>query len=99
MVARSQWPGVSRRKIAVSLTLVCVLIFISGFIYSPWHRHNPASRQACLFWPVEACSTLEAGPSIQLQPPLTVGWFTAVWTAALPLIRPSRPRFGRAPPA
>lgn len=94
-----QRASVSRRKAAVSLTLICALIVISGLIYSPWHRHNLASRQACLFSPVEACPTLAPNSPIQIQPVLSPVWILAIQAAALPLVHIRHPRLGRAPPA
>ncbi len=91
--------GPSRRRVAVSLLLACVLLLISGLLYSPWHRHNPASRQACAFSPLEGGWDLQAGPGIGIEPCLGVAGPAPVWQAALPQICLAHPGFGRAPPA
>lgn len=99
MTSQHKLAGASPGKTAIAVVLLCALALISGLLYSPWHRHNSASRQACLFSPVEACSTLPPGSLIQLQPVFDLVWIMTVWAVALPLVHHCSPRFGRAPPA
>lgn len=98
MTAPHKPAGASPGKSAIAIMLLCALIALSGFIFSPWHRHNSAGRQACVFSPVEACWMLEAGFPVQVPPVLSVLWITCVRAARLPLARLCPPRFGRAPP-
>jgi hypothetical protein len=99
MPSGSLFAGRSRRRIAVSLLLACVLLLISGLLYSPWHRHNLASRQVCAFSPLEGGWDVQAGPGIGIEPCLAVAGPAPVWQAPLPQICLVRPGFGRAPPA
>ncbi len=35
----------ARRAAGVSIGLICALLAISAFLYSPWHQHNRLARQ------------------------------------------------------
>ena len=72
---------------------------IAGFIYSPWHRHNAASRQPCPFQPVEVSPGVEAGPHIQIDPPVVVIWVAAHDPIPADCLTPAKPHSDRAPPA
>lgn len=88
----------SRHRAAVSAVMVCVLALISGLLYSPWHRHNPASRQACIFAPLEGAAMLEPArvPEIELLPGLA--WAPAPLEEAVRLTLVIRHKSARAPP-
>jgi hypothetical protein len=86
-------------KAGLAAALALILVIIAGFIYSPWHRHDRATRQPCIFQPVEASPGLEAGPQIAIESPMAAVW-PAAGDAVLPSgLTPVKPRSGRAPPA
>ncbi|MGC8794066.1 MAG: hypothetical protein ACP5U2_11815 [Bryobacteraceae bacterium] len=84
---------------ATAAMLILILLVLAGLLYSPWHRHNPAARQACIFSPLESSLTLEAQSHIELAPVMEAIWLAAC-EPVLPCPPPlTRAHFGRAPPA
>jgi|GEM_PF-1254281 hypothetical protein len=86
-------------RAGLAAALALILVLIAGFIYSPWHRHDLATRQPCIFQPVEASPGLEAGPHIQIEPPMVALWLAARDPVLPSLLAPVKPRPSRAPPA
>ncbi len=62
----------SRRAAAISLGLLVVLVALSLFVYSPWHRHNRLSGQTCAFSSFEHAPGLQAGADVPLPPPVVL---------------------------
>jgi hypothetical protein len=89
----------SRRVAAVSLVLLLVLLAISVFIYSPWHRHSRLSSQACSFSSFEHAFGLEASSGIPIEPPAVMPAGEADRQMARPSVACEILRPGRAPPA
>lgn len=76
-----------------------ILLVLAGVLYSPWHRHDPAARQACIFSPLETVHSLEAGPRIQIEPVLGVIWLPFAQTRVIPEQPHFKHHSDRAPPA
>ncbi len=57
-----------------SAALILIVLALAVLLYSPWHRHSPAARQACIFSPIEAAPSLEAAAHIHIEPLLGVLW-------------------------
>ncbi|MCS7315049.1 MAG: hypothetical protein RMI94_05280 [Bryobacterales bacterium] len=83
----------------VGAALIVILLALAGLLYSPWHRHNPAARQACVFSTFESSPTLEAGEHVQIQPVLWVIWLPQTGPPVCPQAPCFKPHCERAPPA
>lgn len=88
-----------RRAAAISLGLLVVLVALSLFVCSPWHRHSRLPGQTCAFVSFEHAAGLEAAVADPLPPPVIL--------ARLEPVRPLRQLIwtdrtahaGRGPPA
>lgn len=89
----------SRRVAATSLVLLVVLLAITVFIYSPWHRHNRLSSQACSFSSFEHAFGLEVSTGIPVEPPAVMPAGETDGQMAGPSVAYQILRPGRAPPA
>lgn len=83
----------------IGAVLILILLVMAGLLYSPWHRHNSAARQACVFSPLEGSPSLEAGPHIQIEPVGAVTWIPSIEARVSPQQHHSKHSCQRAPPA
>ena len=51
------------------MLLVCALVAVQLYIYSPWHRH-PQGQQYCNFNPVEQSNGLQPSSQAVVTPPV-----------------------------
>lgn len=83
----------------IGAVLILILLVLAGLLYSPWHRHSSAARQACVFSPLEGSPSLEAGPHVQIEPVLGVIWLPLAETRICPQTPAVKHHCERAPPA
>lgn len=88
-----------RPLVALSLGLVLVLLALSAFVYSPWHRHNQFSRQACDFFSFEHAPGIQASAQNLLPVPELLVRREACQRAVHVLRLSRTAHSGRAPPA
>lgn len=84
---------------AIGVALILILLLLVGLLYSPWHRHNAAARQACIFSPPEGSPSLVAHLHIPVEPVLGVVWLAFSEARISPQQPCFEHRFQRAPPA
>jgi hypothetical protein len=41
--------GVRKYRAPVLLLVTLVMVMLTGYLYSPWHKHDPLSRSTCPF--------------------------------------------------
>jgi hypothetical protein len=58
------------RKAAIGGAVICAVLAVQLFLYSPWHRDPAQGRQYCRFFTVEHGSALEACGSVVIAPPV-----------------------------
>jgi len=56
-------------RVAIGGVIVCALLVVQLFLYSPFHRDPAQGRQYCNFFPVEHGNALQACGSIVIAPP------------------------------
>jgi hypothetical protein len=84
----------------VALLLLVTLLVLTAYIYSPLHRHDPLSNQACSFCAFAHCVGLEAAGSLfVIDPPAVLLWRIADGAAPHAVTADRENRSGRAPPA
>jgi len=64
--------------LGVSALLLCALLTITLYVYSPWHRHDRLSRQQCDFAQFELGANHHGTESLILPPEVR----SSVWEAA-----------------
>ena len=62
----------SCRRQATGLLVLCAVLTINLYLWSPLHRHGVQGSQACPFLQVEQSSGLEAFGHISIEPPQVV---------------------------
>jgi hypothetical protein len=88
-----------RRTAAIGALLLCALIAIFLFIWSPWHRHDSFSGQVCSFSQFEHGAGLEPGSVVHFVPPSQLAVLITESETVSPLLWRSLDAPGRAPPA
>lgn len=56
----------------ISLTVICAILTLSLFLWSPWHQHPAQGRKACAFLQVENSNGVEAQFCFLFEPPAAV---------------------------
>jgi len=85
-------------RVAAGVLVVCALVAVQLYIYSPWHRH-PQGRQYCCFNPVEHGNSLQPSSSVAIVQPALTCCDVAQETTPLAEGRHFQQRPSRAPPA
>ena len=88
----------------VSTAIVCgvVLLGLTLFVYSPWHKDDPVSGTPCPFCHFQhlSASAEPVAASVQTAVLVLLVWFVAVKSPAVhSCLRPQRVCLGRAPPS
>ncbi|MFB3776764.1 MAG: hypothetical protein ACE141_04110 [Bryobacteraceae bacterium] len=87
------------QRLVTGLALVCALLAVQLYLYSPWHHRPAQGRQYCSFFPLEQGNVLEVSGPIVFVPPISrhhvVEEKYIQGAAALPLLQQG----SRAPPA
>jgi len=59
-------------RIVLGWTVVGVVLALSLYLWSPWHKHTVQGKKACAFLQVEQSFGLEAGAAILPAPPAAI---------------------------
>lgn len=86
-------------RTAIAAVVTGLLLGLSLFLYSPWHRHPAQGRQACPFFHIEQNSPLQASGHVNVEPPQVERYYTPEVEACDSLTPLCRQYGGRAPPA
>jgi hypothetical protein len=88
-----------RGAVAISLGLMAVLLALSGFVCSPWHKHSRLPGQTCSFSAFEHAPGVQAAAHHLLPPPEPLLWQDTSPRPVSPCLGLSTAHAGRAPPA
>ena len=89
----------ARVTLTIAVSLLCAVLAIHIFIYSPWHRHDPMSRQMCSFAQFEQGSALKSSTHIAVEAPAVAVRIELGERTLSPLDSYGAQVCGRAPPA
>mgnify|MGYP000430466959 CR=1 FL=1 len=59
-------------KVVLGAVVICVLLTLSLYLWSPWHQHTVQGRKTCAFLQFEQSSGLEAGAPVIPESPTSV---------------------------
>ena len=89
----------SARSLFLSLLLLCALVTITAYVYSPWHQHNRLSRAQCDFAQFENGSNLNGSESLIIAPDVGSAFRESARIPADAIHREPTVFSGRPPPA
>jgi len=88
-----------RPAVVVSLGVAVVLLALSAFVYSPWHRHSRLPGQTCGFSAFEHTPGIQVATQHLLPPPEPALWHESCPRPISLSLGLSTAHAGRAPPA
>jgi hypothetical protein len=89
-----------RWRSLAGLFVLCAVLGLSIFLFSPWHRHARASSTPCPFSTFEHSAGEEvAGPEIPTTPPAQWFWLCTQYQPAVADLTTNSEALVRAPPA